>query len=83
MPAAELLEFLRHAAVVLHGLEAHLPVARAQDEPGQRVVVLASDGVELVVVAAGAGHGQAKERLGEDVDLVVDPVALVLTDVHR
>ena len=70
-----------HPPVVLHGFEADLPVAGTQDETRQRVIILAADGVELVVVAAGAGDGQAEERLGEDIDFVVDPVAFVLADI--
>ena len=46
----------------------------AVQHPGQGVVVAGGDGVELVVVAAGAGHRQAQEGLGEHVDLVVDLV---------
>ena len=56
---------------------------RALQVAGQGVVVLRGDRVELVVVAAGAGDGQAQEGLGEDVDLVVDAVRLVLADVDR
>ena len=80
---AEVHQLSAHPLVVLHGFEADLPVARTQDESGQRVIILAADGVELVVVAAGAGDGQAQERLGEDIDLVIDPVAFVLADIHR
>ena len=36
-----------------------------------------------MVVAAGTGDRQPQEGLGDDVDLVVDPVGLVLADVDR
>ena len=41
---------------------------RRADDAKQRVVVALADRVELVIVAAGAGDGQAQERLAEDVD---------------
>ncbi len=50
---------------------------------GECVVVLGQDGVELVVVAAGATHRQPEEGLGVNVDLVVHAVALVSANVHR
>ena len=34
-------------------------------------------------MASSTGHRQAQERLGEDIDLVVDAVAFVLTDIYR
>ena len=83
MAFAEVHQLSAHPLVVLHGFKADLPVVRTQDESGQRVIILAADGVELVVVAAGAGDGQAQERLGEDIDLVIDPVAFVLPYIHR
>ena len=60
-----------------------LLIARAAQVAGQGVVVARRDGVELVVVAAGAGDGLAQERLAEHVDLVVDPVGLLLADIDR
>ena len=56
-------------------------MARALQESGQGVIVFVADRVELVIVAAGAGDRQAEERLAKDVDLVVDPVDLVLAGV--
>ena len=47
---------------------------RAAEDAEQGVVVLRRDGVELVVVAAGAGDRRRLERLGQRVDLVVDQV---------
>ena len=43
----------------------------AVQDPGQPVVVGGGNGVELVVVAAGTGHCQTQEGLGQNVDLVV------------
>src|SRR5205823_5787329 len=40
------------------------------------------DGVELVVVTAGAGDGVSQECLAQHVDLVIDAVGLLLADVH-
>ena len=51
-------------------------VADALEVAVQGVVVGGGDGVELVVVAAGAGDRQAEERLAEDVDAVVDACRL-------
>ena len=44
----------------------------------QGVVVGGGDRVELVVVAAGAGDGQAEEALGRRVDALVDRVVVVV-----
>ncbi len=75
-------QFSGHPPVVLHRFEAYLPVAAAQEEAAEGVVILRTDGIELVVVTSRAGHGQAQERLGEHVELVVQPLAFVLPDVH-
>ena len=50
--------------------------------PAKPVVVGGGNGVELVVVAAGAGHCQAQEGLGQNVDLVVDLVGPGLEGVN-
>ena len=50
---------------------------RAAEEPRQRVIVAGADRVEFVVVAAGTGDAQTKERLAQHVDLVVELVALL------
>ena len=47
------------------------------------VKVALADGVELVVVAAGAGDRQAEEAFGEDVDLVVGEGRLFVEGVGR
>ena len=56
--------------------------ARAFQVSHQGVVILARNRVKLVIVAAGAGHRQAKKRLAQYVNLVVDPVGLVGANVH-
>ena len=43
-------------------------------DPGDRVVVFRWNGIELVVVAAGAGHRLRQKSFGHDVDLFVDDV---------
>ena len=45
-------------------IDERLLVARALQVAGQGVVVLGRDGVELVIVAAGATDGQRQKRLG-------------------
>jgi hypothetical protein len=42
-----------------------------------------ADGVELMVVAAGARDGEAEEGLGDDVDLVVHVTDLLIDRVDR
>ena len=46
----------------------------AAEDAVERVVVVGRDRVELVVVAAGAGHRQAQQAAGHHVDAVVDDV---------
>ena len=43
----------------------------------KRVVILGRDGIEHVVVAAGAGDGEAEEAFGHGVDPVIDDVVHV------
>ena len=59
-------------------LSVHRPVKRigAAKDAGHRVVVPGRDRVKLVVVAAGARDGQAEERPGRHVDLLIDDVEL-------
>ena len=47
------------------------------EEAGEGVVVGGGDGVELMVVAAGAGDGEAEEGFGKGIDHVVDAVGFV------
>ena len=49
---------------------------RAGEDAVERVVVVGRDRVELVVVTAGAGDGQAQQPATDDVDPVVDDVFL-------
>src|SRR5262249_46512061 len=58
-------------------------IARTLQEAGQGVVVSGGEGVELVVVAAGAAQREAQERLAHYVYLVVNSVGLILRDVYR
>ncbi len=80
---ARLGEGLRGVAVPLPRVEPHQAVVAALHDPEQRVIVFCGNGVELVVVAAGARHRQAEERLAEHVDAVGEAVGLVLAHVHR
>ena len=43
-------------------------------DTGHAVVVGGGDGIEFVIVAAGAGDGEAEEGFADDVELVVDGV---------
>ena len=47
------------------------------------VVVALAYGIELVVVAAGAGYGQSEEGLAHHVDFIVEAITFVLTEIHR
>jgi len=58
-------------------------IARTGKRSEERVVVCRGDGVELVVVAAGAGDCETEEGFGEHVDLIVDHLELMLADVDR
>ena len=53
----------------------------AVQDPVQGVVVLDGNGIQLVVVAAGAGHGEPLEGPGEGVDLVVHHVGADLAEL--
>src|SRR5437016_3373528 len=54
-------QFRGDLAVVLHRVEAGQPIAAADKEAEQGIVVLRRDGIELVVVAAGTRDSQTKE----------------------
>ena len=47
-------------------------------DAGNGVVVFRCDGVELVVVAAGTGHGEAEQATGEGIDAVGECLGLGL-----
>ena len=51
---------------------------RGGEHAVQSVIILHRDGIELVVVTARAGDGQAHQAAGDDVDAVVDDVVLVV-----
>lgn len=55
--------------------------AGALEEAGEGVVVGGGDGVEFMVVAAGAGDREAEEGFGKGIDHVVDAVGLVQSHV--
>ena len=46
----------------------------AEKDARQRVIVFGGNGIEFVVVAAGAGDGQAEKTARDHVDLVIDHV---------
>ena len=58
-----------------------LRLPRTGEDAEESVVIPCGDGVELVVVAAGAGNGQPLKRLAERVDLVLDHLRLFEGDV--
>ena len=64
----------------LGGVDARqlLGVDRAGEDAVERVIVLGRDRVELVVVATGAGDGQAEQAPPHDVDLVIDDLVTVV-----
>ena len=47
---------------------------RAGEHGRHRVVIFSGDGIELVIVAAGAGNRQAQKRFRRNVDLIVHHV---------
>ena len=51
------------------GMDQRRPAARQHAK--ERIKIGLRDGVELVVVAAGAGDGESEKRLRDHVDLVV------------
>ncbi len=58
-------------ALVGHGSVERLGTA---EDAGEGVVIALADGIELVVVAAGAGDGHAEDGAAGDIDLFVDKV---------
>ena len=79
---AQGVEFRGDSAILLDRRESRLSVAGTDQKAGQRVVVLLRQGVELVVVAAGAADGQRQERLAHHIQAVVHAIRLVLADIH-
>src|SRR4051812_41085506 len=60
-----------------------LLIARAAQIAGERVVIASRNGVELMVVAAGAGDGLPQKRFAYTIELIVDAVGLVLANIDR
>ena len=81
-PALQRADLVRDCAIRPVGLEAHLPGRGGDREAGEGVVVDGADRVELVIVAAGAGHAEAEHRLGEDLHLMGHAVGLVAARGH-
>ena len=67
----------------LRRIEDHLPRSAAGEDPVEGIEILLGDGVKLVIVAAGAGGGEPEERLGIDIDLVLDHLHLVVEGIDR
>ncbi len=59
-----------------------LLMPRAAEEAGKGVVIFVGYWVELVVVAAGTRQREAQKRLGDHIDLVVDPPHLLFANVN-
>ena len=57
--------------------------AGGSEDSVQGIEVSLADGVELVVVTAGAGDGEPKEGLGDDVNLVVHVLDLFVGRIQR
>ena len=79
----EALERRAHLVLPFHAIDARVPIHRGLHDAGQRVEIARRDRIELVIVTARAGEGQAQEGLAEHVDLVRRTVRLVLTQVNR
>src|SRR6185369_4456444 len=56
---------------------------RAFEDAAQRIIISRRNRIELVIVAAGAGDGQAEECLAEDVDAAVHLFGADLAQVGR
>ena len=76
-------QLLRNGFVLLHRFKPSLAVTGTEDKTRHGIVVALTYGIELVVVAAGAGNGQAKKSLAHHIDFVVEAIAFVLTEIHR
>ena len=66
----------------LRRVELHLRGAGGGEHAVEGVVIALADGVELVVVAAGAGDGEALKGFREHVNLAVHRLYLVVERVH-
>ena len=65
------------------GIDGHLARAGGGEDAVEGCEVGLADGVELMVVATGAGHREAQERLADHVDLVVHVADLLVDGVDR
>ena len=61
----------------------HLAGSTAGEDAVERVKIPLADGIKLVIVTPGAGNGEPKKGLREDIDLVVDDLHLIIQCVHR
>ena len=53
----------------------------ATEDAGEGVVIGGGDGIELMVMAAGAGGGEAEEGPGGEIDLVIDEIHFELETI--
>ena len=58
-------------------------VAGTLEIASERIIVARGDGIELMIMAAGAGDGLAEKGFAEDIDLTIDDIRLFLPNVHR
>ena len=65
------------------GVHGHLSWAGGSEDAVEGGEVGLADGVELMVVAAGAGDRESEEGLRYDVDLIVDVADLFIDGVDR
>ena len=81
-----LLEFGQAGAVSVEqggGVHGHLARAGGGEDAVEGGEVGLADGVEFMVVAAGAGHRETEEGLADDIDLVVHVADLLVDGVDR
>ena len=81
-----LLEFGQAVAVLVEqggGVHGHLSRTGGSEDAVEGGEVGLADGVELMVVAAGAGDRESEEGLRDDVDLVIDVADLLIDRVDR
>ena len=66
----------------LRPVDRPLGITRAAEDSVERVEVLGGDRIEFVVMTARAGDGHGLERFCKSVDLVIDELRLMLSDIH-
>src|SRR5690606_18015717 len=79
----ERLQLGGHLPVMFDRVEAYLPVRRALQITKQTVVIRLRNRIELVVVTTSTCDRESEKGLAEDIDHVVEPIALILPDVDR